>query len=99
MITIEEQGATTLITTAPRANREPRIRIMSKDEYLHIESGEILPLNHAAKNRQDNLKSLRRTMRELRAIINTNTETNAELKEKIAELEKAAASKAPAAKK
>lgn len=74
MITIEEQGATTLITTAPRANREPRIRIMSKDEYLHIESGEILPLNHAAKNRQDNLKSLRRTMRELRAIINTNTE-------------------------
>lgn len=74
MITIEEQGATTLITTMTAANRRARIKRLTKDEYLNLETGEICEYDHSAKSRQDNIKSLYRTMRDLRAIINTNTE-------------------------
>lgn len=73
MITIEEQGDTTLITTTTKANRKARIRRLNKDEYLNVETGEICQIDHSAKSRQDNIKSLYRTMANLRAIINTNT--------------------------
>ena len=48
------------------------IRKISKDFYYDIRSGEVKEYNHSATSRKDNKSSIKRTMSNLRKLINTN---------------------------
>ena len=48
------------------------IRKIDKEHYYDIRSGEVKKYEHKAKSRKDNKSSIKRTMRNLRDIINTN---------------------------
>lgn len=48
------------------------IRKISKDFYYDIRSGEVKEYNHQATSRKDNKSSIKRTMSNLRKLINTN---------------------------
>lgn len=52
-------------------NKEPRIKNLNKDEYVNLQTGEILQKNHA-ENRAELVKSLKRTFKGIRDMVNSN---------------------------
>lgn len=48
------------------------IRKIDKDHYYNIKDGEVKEFNHKAKTRKDTINSLKRTMSNIRALVNTN---------------------------
>lgn len=53
-------------------NLEPQIKVISGEEYVLLKTGEILQFEHKENRADDGYISLRRTFRNLRAILNTN---------------------------
>ena len=56
--------------------RQPEIKIkrLNKDEYIDLRTGAVETFSNDAKLRVHNISTLRRTMADLKSIINTNTE-------------------------
>lgn len=53
-------------------NFEPKIKVLNADEYILLSTGEIKTMEHHENRADDGYISLRRTFRNLRALLNTN---------------------------
>ena len=69
---ISEQGNIIEVTTVSYRGSGIGIKKINADEYVNLETGEILPFENRAESRADTVKSLYRTFARLRAIVNTN---------------------------
>lgn len=72
--TMTVSGAVVLLKTTYGENTEPRVRRINKDEYVHIETGEIRRFENHGKSRADNKHSLYRTFQQLKDVINANAD-------------------------
>ncbi len=55
-----------------KRNNQPSIKKISGDEYVLLKTGEIKKFENFSKTRQENINSLRKTMKKLRYLINNN---------------------------
>lgn len=69
---ISEQGNIIEVTTLGHRSSGIKIKKISADEYVYLETGEICQFENKADTRADTKKSLYRTFARLRAIVNTN---------------------------
>lgn len=53
-------------------NFEPKIKVLSSEEYVLLSTGEVKEMEHHENRADDGYISLRRTFRNLRALLNTN---------------------------
>ena len=56
-----------------KRNGKSRIRKLNKDEYMNLNTGEVKDFDHT-ENRSENINSIRKTMKNLRYLINNNFE-------------------------
>lgn len=71
MVSLIYMGNIKNIKFVEKANRKQTILKISKDEYMRMDSGEILQIKHS-DSRADDKVSLYKTFRHIREIINTN---------------------------
>lgn len=64
-------GTITKILSLSHKNNKCPIRKISKEEYIYLDTGELLQCKHI-KNRSENINSVRSSISNLRNIINTN---------------------------
>lgn len=72
IIQVTRMGLTTEIQFMSFRNTEPRIKKISEEEYMVLETGEIKQFEKKAKTRNESISSLRKTMKYIRELVTTN---------------------------
>lgn len=68
---LTEMGNITDLTVCERVNRDPVVRKLTKDMYYLLTTGEVREYEHI-QNRSQSGDSLRKSIRHIRELINTN---------------------------
>lgn len=71
LVTLKELGNISEIVYQNKINHNCYIKKLSSDEYLNLQTGEIITCNHI-KNRAENVKTLKLALKRLRDYINFN---------------------------
>jgi len=71
VVTVTKMGHITEVQYMQKMNHSPTIKKLSKDEYVDLSTGEIKEFKHT-ENRAQGYKSLRKTFKNLRYLINSN---------------------------
>lgn len=71
-IKVTRMGLITEIQFMSFRNTEPKIRKVSEEEYMVLETGEIKPFEKKAETRNESIASLRKTLKYIRELVTTN---------------------------
>ena len=77
LVTVKQAGNITEVTYTSRRSKGGTTRKISKDEYVDIRDGQVKEFNHQDR-RSDDLKSVSRSMKQGRDMINANVINPAE---------------------
>lgn len=72
LVKVTYQGNITEIQYLQKRNKKKTIQTIDKDHFIEVSTGELKEYNHLGDDRTVNAQSLKRTFRNLRALINTN---------------------------
>lgn len=72
---VTTMGHITEVLTFQKPTVAPPIQKLTKDLYCYLPTGEVLEYEHDSTSRADNIKNVRRTMANIRALVNTNVTT------------------------
>ena len=71
-VKVSHQGNIIYLQEMARKNLTSPIKVLDKDNYVYLPTGEVKEFDHKKNRSDDGYVSLRRTFRNLRALLNTN---------------------------
>ena len=72
LVKVSEQGNVIYLQEMAKMNLTSPIKVLDKDNYIYLPTGEVKEFDHKENRADDGYVSLRRTFRNLRALLNTN---------------------------